>query len=149
MQHVLPVVLGFVMIFEGGRGTRLHRPLYQSETLRAAGTALTFAGLLFAVWGRVHLGRYWSGLVTLKEGHRLIRTGPYQYVRHPLYTGFLSAILGSAITGGTIAAFAGFVLILVAYLIKMRREEALLTREFGDEYLEFRRSVPQLVPFVR
>ena len=108
---------------------------------------MTVLGLLFTVWGRIHLGRYWSGMVTLKEGHRLIRTGPYALVRHPLYTGFLRGGAGSALAARTVDAAIGFALLLAAYLVKLRREETLLTREFGDEYLRFKREVPALVPF--
>jgi protein-S-isoprenylcysteine O-methyltransferase Ste14 len=149
MQHLLPLALGFVLIFHDrhGRGWLWGR-IYESQTAEAIGTALTVAGLLFAVWGRLHLGKYWSGIITLKEGHKLIRTGPYRFVRHPLYTGFLSAVLGSAITASTGDAFIGFVIMLVAYLIKMRREEKLLTGEFGQEYVAFKSQVWALLPFV-
>jgi protein-S-isoprenylcysteine O-methyltransferase Ste14 len=149
MQHLLPLAIGFALIFHNrhGRGWVWGR-LYESGEVEAIGTALTIAGLLFAVWGRLHLGRYWSGIITLKEGHKLIRTGPYRFVRHPLYTGFLSAVLGSAITASTGDAFIGFAIMFVAYLIKMRREERLLTGEFGEEYVMFKREVSALVPFL-
>ena len=146
-QHLLPLTAGFILIFHGGRHPLIYGPLFHSLASRIAGAVMTIAGLTFAVWGRVHLGKYWSGIITLKEGHRLIRTGPYRLVRHPLYTGFLTGVLGSALVAATGDALAGFAVMLIAYLIKIRREEALLTREFGEEYLQFKREVPQLVPF--
>ena len=147
MQHLVPLAVGFLLIFHGGRSF-IYGRLHHANWLSLAGLALTVLGLLFAVWGRFHLGRYWSGIITLKEGHELIRSGPYRLVRHPLYTGFLLAVLGSALTAGTADALAGFLLILIAYLIKVRREEAVLSREFGDQYVRFKREVAALCPFV-
>jgi protein-S-isoprenylcysteine O-methyltransferase Ste14 len=120
-----------------------------SLVIEVLGTVLTILGLCFTVWARVHLGRYWSGIITLKQGHRLIRTGPYQLTRHPIYTGLLAAVLGTAIAASTGDAFVGFVVFTAAYVVKARREEALLTREFGDEYTRFKQEVPTLVPLVR
>jgi protein-S-isoprenylcysteine O-methyltransferase Ste14 len=145
-QHLLPAAAGYTLIFHGGRPW-IYGSLFDSTWPRDVGAVMTIAGLLFAVWGGRHLGQYWSGIITLKEGHRLIRTGPYRFVRHPLYTGFLTAVLGTALAVRTGDAMIGFVIMLVAYLIKIRREESLLTREFGDEYVQFRREVPMLVPW--
>ncbi len=140
LQHLVPLFLGFTLIFG--------RPGLSSELAGWVGVVITAIGLSFSVWGRIHLGRYWSGIITLKEGHRLIRTGPYRLVRHPLYTGFLTGALGSAITAGTAAASIGFLIMVGAYLIKIRREEALLSQQFGDEYQRFKQEVRALVPFV-
>ena len=136
-------------------------PLFRTSRLPAArflpvtaiwpriGLALTILGLGFAVWARIHLGRFWSGAVTLKENHELIRSGPYAFVRHPIYTGLLTAAAGTALARGTLAALLGLVAIGVACWLKIRAEEKLLTNHFGDTYLEYRRQVPALIPFVR
>jgi protein-S-isoprenylcysteine O-methyltransferase Ste14 len=148
LQHVLPMAAGFLLIFHDRDHPLFWGRLYDHPAARWAGTALALLGLLFAVWARLHLGRNWSGVITLKEGHRLVRSGPYRVLRHPLYTGFLSAILGTALAAATGDAFLGFAAILVAFLFTLRREEALLTREFGDEYVQFRRDTAALVPGV-
>jgi protein-S-isoprenylcysteine O-methyltransferase Ste14 len=145
-QHLVPLLLGFFLIFHDPKWALLPGRLRHGDALGYAFDALTAAGLLFAVWGRLHLGKYWSGIITLKEGHRLIRTGPYRLVRHPLYTGFITAVLGSALVAATTDAAAGLVIIVAAYVVKLRREEALLTKEFGEEYARFKREVPALVP---
>ena len=145
--HLLPLALGFILIFHGGRAV-IYGFLFRSQWVAALGLALTVAGLLFAVWGRLHLGKYWSGIITVKEGHELIRTGPYRLVRHPLYAGFLLAVLGTALTARTGDAAVGFLIIVVAYVIKVWREEAVLSREFGEKYLAFKRHVPALCPFL-
>ncbi len=84
------------------------------------GAAVTIAGLLFAVWGRQHLGSNWSRSVTIKQGHELITTGPYALVRHPIYTGILTGFLGMAIAISQVRGFIVLVLIFLALWIKLR-----------------------------
>src|SRR5215470_6090585 len=62
-----------------------------------AGAVLTLAGMLVSVWARLHLGGNWSGSITIKQGHELIISGPYRFVRHPIYSGLLLAFFGSAL----------------------------------------------------
>jgi protein-S-isoprenylcysteine O-methyltransferase Ste14 len=151
-QHGIPMLVGFLLIFQRHRHFLICGPLYGTswdDWIVYPGIFTTFVGCLFAIWARMHLGRYWSGLVVLKEGHKLITTGPYRFVRHPLYTGWLTGMLGSAVTAGTGDAFLGLVVVTVAIIIKLRREEKLLATEFGDEYRQFQQSVPAtLIPFV-
>jgi protein-S-isoprenylcysteine O-methyltransferase Ste14 len=138
-----------MLIFYRPRHPYIYGLLLHRVAWKVAGVGLTFAGMAFMVWARVHLGRYWSGYVTLKEGHRLIRTGPYALVRHPIYTGFLTAALGSALVAGSGDAFVGLVLIFIAFVLKIPREEAILKREFGEEFEQFARDIPRLIPFVK
>lgn len=115
----------------------------------AAGAALTYAGIAFAVWARVTLGGNWSGIVTVKQDHQLITSGPYRFVRHPIYSGLLVALLGTALA---IGRFSGFVAVLVAFAgwrFKWRTEEKFMVEEFGDQYEQYRRSTPAIVPFAR
>jgi protein-S-isoprenylcysteine O-methyltransferase Ste14 len=147
MQHGILMLGGFFLIFH--RHPFFYGRLYEIEPLRWFGNGLTGVGLLFSIWARVHLGGYWSGEITLKEGHKLITTGPYRWVRHPIYTGIITASIGSALAAQTGDGFVGFVMIVAGCMVKIRREEALLTGEFGDEYAKFKREVPMLVPFVR
>jgi protein-S-isoprenylcysteine O-methyltransferase Ste14 len=111
------------------------------------GATVTLAGLGFAVWARIHLGRFWSGAITLKEGHRLIRSGPYQFVRNPIYTGIITGVAGTAITIGRTSGLVAVAIIFTVYSWKIRREEKLLAGEFGGEFAAYRREVPALVPF--
>jgi protein-S-isoprenylcysteine O-methyltransferase Ste14 len=150
LAYSIPFGLGFFLIFHSRQPghSLIYSRLWISSIAAWIGNALTVAGFTFAWWARVHLGRYWSGTITLKEGHRLIRTGPYRLARHPIYTGFLTAVLGSAIVVATGDSMVGFVLIVGAILLKMRREEALMTQEFRDEYRQFKAQVSALIPFV-
>jgi protein-S-isoprenylcysteine O-methyltransferase Ste14 len=109
---------------------------------------LTVAGLLFTWWARLHLGRLWSGSITRKEDHRVIDTGPYAFVRHPIYTGIIFALFASALAQATISSLAGAALIALGLWMKARIEERFLTQELGaDAYGVYRRRVPMLVPF--
>jgi protein-S-isoprenylcysteine O-methyltransferase Ste14 len=109
---------------------------------------LTLAGLLFTWWARIHLGRLWSGSITRKEGHRVVDTGPYGLVRHPIYTGVIFALFATAAAQATASALAGAALITFGFWLKARMEERFLTQELGaDAYGAYRRRVPMLVPF--
>ncbi len=148
LSHAVPLGLGFFLIFHNWHAPLLAGRLYDNRWAQVASDVVTAAGLLFTVWARLHLGKYWSAVITLKQGHQLIRTGPYRIVRHPIYTGFIAAALGSATVMGTGDAIVGWVLVVTSCAIKISREERLLTAEFGDAYLQFKREVPMLVPFV-
>lgn len=113
------------------------------------GAALTVAGLLFSVWARVHLGRNWSGIVTVKQDHELITSGPYAIVRHPIYTGLLLAFIGSAIARGEWRGVVAVAITWWAFYAKMRREERFMCEQFGDAYQGYCERVPALVPFLR
>jgi protein-S-isoprenylcysteine O-methyltransferase Ste14 len=113
------------------------------------GVALLVAGLAFSVWARVHLGRNWSGSVTVKQGHELIRSGPYAWVRHPIYTGLLSALLGTVIVSGTVRAVIGFAIIAAALLRKLRIEEGFMRETFPGVYERYCAEVPALIPFTK
>jgi len=126
--------------------TRLWHVGYNGAYLLAA---LTLAGVLFAWWARIHLGRLWSGSITLKEGHRVIDTGPYKLVRHPIYTGLIAATYATAAAEATYTGIAAAVLITAALWLKARVEERFLAAELGqDAYAAYSRRVPMLVPGV-
>lgn len=112
------------------------------------GVYLTFAGVAFAIWARLHIGRNWSGSVTIKADHQLARTGPYSIVRHPIYSGFLVAILGTAITIGEIRGLFAFVCAFIGVKLKAGLEEKFMREQFGDEYVQYEREVKALIPFV-
>jgi protein-S-isoprenylcysteine O-methyltransferase Ste14 len=116
------------------------------EALFTFGAILLLAGLAFTVWARVHLGKHWSGQVTLKEGHRLIRSGPYALVRHPIYTGLLLAMVGTAVAIDEYRGVLGVLIALQSFVRKYKTEERWLREEFGGEYERYMRDVKALVP---
>jgi protein-S-isoprenylcysteine O-methyltransferase Ste14 len=116
------------------------------ERIILAGVLITWAGVLFAIWARYHLGRFWSSTVALREGHQLIRSGPYAKIRHPIYTGMLSAALGTALAFGRIGGLLAFALMLAGFAAKSRQEEKLLDAQFGPEFEEHRRHTGFFLP---
>jgi protein-S-isoprenylcysteine O-methyltransferase Ste14 len=110
--------------------------------------ALVALGFAFCWWARIHLGRLWSGQITRKADHRVIDTGPYALVRHPIYTGILLAVLATAAVKGTVYGLAGMVLITLGLWLKARLEARWLAQELGaGDYEAYRRRVPMLLPF--
>jgi protein-S-isoprenylcysteine O-methyltransferase Ste14 len=118
-------------------------------TLGWAMVALAVAGFLFMWWARIYLGKLWSASVQLKTDHRIVDTGPYGVVRHPIYTGIIVAGFASAILRGTVAGFLGAFLMTISWYIKARVEERFLREQLGpDTYDAYAKRVPMLVPFV-
>ena len=118
------------------------------EVYRWIGLLMTIAGVAFAIWARVTLGRNWSGTVTVKQDHELIRTGPYALVRHPIYTGITLAVFGTAMFDGEIRSIIFILAMLSVFLHKMRMEERFMTEQFGSEYTNYRQRTKALVPFL-
>jgi protein-S-isoprenylcysteine O-methyltransferase Ste14 len=112
------------------------------------GFAVECVGIGFAIVARETLGKLWSGAVTLKEGHRIIRQGPYALVRHPIYTGILPGFVGATIAHGQLRALLSLFLAAACFQRKIQLEERLLVGHFGDEYRDYRRQVRALIPFI-
>src|ERR1035438_7387067 len=114
--------------------------------LEALGLVVEIAGILFAIWARRHLGANWSGEVRIATGHQLVRTGPYQYLRHPIYTGVLAMYGGTMIVSGQIHALIAMAVIALAYLRKLCLEEKILSKIFGPAFDDYRRHSWALLP---
>ncbi len=148
--HVVMLVASFGMAFSRfphGTGLDL-QVLPAASPLRALGVAVCAIGFAFCFWARRTLGANWSGVVTLKEGHELVRRGPYALARHPMYTGMLTGLLGAAITMGQAGNFLGVALLSFAMLRKMGLEETYMRSHFGADYDGYSRKVKRLIPFI-
>lgn len=119
-----------------------------APVLRITGDVVTFAGLVTAIWARFSLGGNWSATVTFKEGHELIERGPYRFVRHPMYTGVLLMILGTAVVAGRISGFAALIIFFFTIWQKFRQEETLLMKHFPDAYRRYMSRTKALMPFL-
>ncbi len=110
------------------------------------GVVLTAAGVAVAFWARCHLGANWSGVVTLKEGHELIRTGPYRTIRHPIYTGMLVALFGTVVATGEVRGLLAVTIAWLSFYWKARREESFLTQEFGEKFAVHAQQTGMFLP---
>jgi protein-S-isoprenylcysteine O-methyltransferase Ste14 len=111
-----------------------------------AGVILCFAGAAIAIWARVILGQNWSARVSLKVNHQLIRSGLYAYMRHPIYSGFLLMVIGTAIVQSELRGLLAISVVTIGLTLKARQEEALLLTEFGESYIQYRRESGFLLP---
>jgi protein-S-isoprenylcysteine O-methyltransferase Ste14 len=110
------------------------------------GVALTGMGVGLAIWARWNLGGNWSDKVVLKVDHELIRSGPYAYLRHPIYTGVLLAVFGTALVIGEWRGIAALILLGTSYFVKAAREEKILAANFGDAFAEYKRRTGFFLP---
>ena len=150
LLHMGPLAAAFFLLFDPrlGAGPLGWRLLPAHPIFGLTGLLLTASGLAFATWARVHLARNWSAVVTLKEGHELVRTGPYALARHPLYTGFLLAVAGTAVAAGEGRGLLASALVAAALVRKLRLEERFLLEHFGESYRAYRRDVKALIPWL-
>jgi protein-S-isoprenylcysteine O-methyltransferase Ste14 len=139
---------GFYLLFSerAALGVLGERFVTKSDWIAVAGIVLTSAGVGLSIWARIILGENWSGKITRKVGHQLIKSGPYAFVRHPIYSGLLLAAIGTAVVVGQWRAVLGIPLILASESIKARREEQFMCAEFGAAYEEYRRGTGFLIP---
>lgn len=125
-----------------------HRLVPHTERFILAGIALTYLGVVFAIWARLVLGRNWSGKVTIKRDHELIVRGPYRIVRNPIYTGIFFALLGTALAAGQLRHFLVLPVLLIVWAWKITREQYFLQEQFGEQYTRYRRAVKAFIPYV-
>jgi protein-S-isoprenylcysteine O-methyltransferase Ste14 len=150
MLNRIFVIVGVLLLVVGHRSLRWLNERFVPPTVTAywLGLFIVAAGLAFAVWARVYLGRNWSATVTIKQDHELVRTGPYGVVRHPIYTGILLALLGTAIAIGEWRGLLAFASIAIGFLFKIGTEERFMGEIFGERYARYRAEVPALIPFI-
>lgn len=151
IMQITPEILAFTLLFGRFPWPQWLRWRFVPEsalTICWLGLALTVAGIGFSVWARLFLGRNWSGRVTIKEQHELIQTGPYSIVRHPIYSGFLLAILGTALVQGELRSLLALPMAALGWGLKLRLEESFMAQQFGNAYLDYKRRVKALVPYV-
>lgn len=117
-----------------------------TEAVQAAGLVLTALGCGFAIWARLTLGTNWSGIPKVKQEHELIIKGPYALVRHPIYTGILLALAGTGLAADRSAYLFFWILVAIAFALKMRQEERLMYETFPAAYPEYKQHVKALIP---
>jgi protein-S-isoprenylcysteine O-methyltransferase Ste14 len=147
MAYVLPLLAAFyLLLHHGGPAWLGTRFVPDTPSVQWLGVVIMAAGVAIAFWARFHLGANWSGVVTLKQGHELIRTGPYRTIRHPIYTGILLAFLGNTVEVGQVRGLLGLLIIWLSFYVKARREESFLVQEFGPRFDEHTQHTGMFLP---
>src|SRR5580692_156220 len=148
MLYLVFMAAGFFLLYQENPSWGLlnHRFLPDQLWIAWLGSALCAAGVLFALWARRTIGKDWSAEVQIKEGHQLIRPGPYARIHHPIYTGILLATLGTALVIGEYRGLLAVLLFLVGFARKARKEESFLAAEFGAAFDEHRRHTGFFLP---
>ena len=148
--HLGKLVLAFLLLFAG--------PIYvgvfsaqlwpANQLTGILGLVISLGGVLWMIWARLHLGANWSAHVSLKQDHELIQSGPYQITRHPIYTGFILAILGDTIIVGQVRGLIALIIVIYTFSAKMRLEEEILKKQFPNQYSQYAMRVKRLIPFI-
>src|SRR3974390_2078542 len=152
LSYTVPVVLGFALLWNRSPSISAmderFLPADDWYIWAGIGAAIILAGLLFTVWARIHLGRNWSGMITIKEGHELIASGPYSVVRHPIYSGLLLAAFGQAVSEGQWVRLIAVGIIFAGFWRKLRIEERWMREQFGSASETYSQRVSALIPFI-
>jgi protein-S-isoprenylcysteine O-methyltransferase Ste14 len=148
-RRVRPV--GLLIILVGGVAIRLVNGgsglAVDSPPLQALGVIVFLSGLALAVWARIHLGRNWGMPMTERAEPELVTSGPYRFVRHPIYSGILLGMLGTAVAINLYFLLAvGLALVYFGYSATV--EERLLSKSFPDAYPRYRAHTKMLIPYV-
>ncbi|HEY5020018.1 MAG TPA: isoprenylcysteine carboxylmethyltransferase family protein [Steroidobacteraceae bacterium] len=149
--HLVPLLITAVLLVirtDPDGGWLFRRFLPPSTANFWIGALLTAIGVAFSCWARAHLGRNWSATVTVKQDHELIRSGPYALVRHPIYTGMLLGLLGTAIAIGQWRGVLALLIAFAALWRKLRLEERWMSETFGDSYQRYRAHTAALIPYL-
>jgi protein-S-isoprenylcysteine O-methyltransferase Ste14 len=148
LRHLVPGMIAFLLLSQSDSsyGWLGRRFLPESGTLNLLALVLAGAGVALAIWARWHLGRNWSAVVSIREEHDLIRSGPYRAVRHPIYTGLLLAMMGTVLIVGELRALMALAIALASLYLKARKEDAWLASEFGESFEGHAKSTGMFLP---
>ena len=148
---LLTETVGYVLVFRNSAGLGFlgNRVVPRNLAGPVAGSVFIWMGIGLAIWARYHLAEYWSARVTIKEDHKLIRTGPYTRLRHPIYTGLILATVGSAMVIDRWRCVVGVGLVVAGYCFKAKKEESMLAQQFGAAFREHQKHTGFLIPRFR
>jgi protein-S-isoprenylcysteine O-methyltransferase Ste14 len=147
LLYGIPVIIGCYFLF-GDRfsGWLQERVIPKNIWLESLAILITATGIGLAIWARFYLGENWSSVVSIKVDHQLIRTGPYAWVRHPIYSGILLGMIGTALARREPRGLFAALFLWIGFWIKSRLEEGFMRKTFGDQYEVYRRSTGALIP---
>jgi Putative protein-S-isoprenylcysteine methyltransferase len=139
----------FWLLRMGAVPTELNVVLWQSTLLMDLGAiAIVLIGLFIFIWARRSLGSNWNANAATKKNHKLVQTGPYKRVRHPVYSGFLTMVLGTSLSFGQLIGLIILVICIVGLYLKALREESFLTMQFSEAYPKYKMKTKALIPYI-
>jgi len=150
LPYRVPLALGGLLLWFPG----FHHPPFNwhltptTDLVRVIGAIVCVFGLLVAIWARRTLAGNWSSEVALKKDHELVKTGPYRFTRHPIYSGLLLMCLGTAVVIGQLSPWLGFLLLCIGVWLKLKQEETVMLRHFPDSYPAYQQETKALIPFI-
>ena len=147
----LPLIVALLLLGPGEWfGHTLIRENFVEHTnlVGTIGLILSILGAIIACWARYTLGKNWSLSVQKKENHELIQNGMYKIVRHPIYTGLLLLFIGNTIIVGDYRGIIAVLIVFVSFWFKLKKEEKLLTENFGNQYVEYKKRTKAIIPFL-
>lgn len=149
LAHRIPVGPGwFLMAYPHLPHSFNMRLTLRTDLTQIFGAMICVLGLFVTIWARRTLAGNWSSDVTFKQGHELVTTGPYRFVRHPIYTGLLVMCLGTAVEFSSVRFWLALPVWFIGFWIKLKQEERLMLRHFPDEYTAYQKQAKALVPFI-
>ena len=116
--------------------------------LSSLALAIVLTGLFILIWARRTLGLNWNANVDTKEWQALVQKGPYAKIRHPMYSGFLIMVLGSALAYGRLLSVAISVAFIAGFCLKALQEESILTKRHGSAYQEYKAKTKAFIPYI-
>jgi len=141
-------IVAFSVVFSTHAFQTLDREvIFSNPFIQCIGTILCILGLSLAVWARKYLGKNWGMPMTNKEGAELVTTGPYAYIRNPIYSGIFLAVFGSALVGGLEWIFF-FVFYFIYFFYSAKVEEKIMLEKFPDAYPAYKKRTKMLIPFI-
>jgi protein-S-isoprenylcysteine O-methyltransferase Ste14 len=148
MSHGIPFGASIYLLFfaQNLPGLWQHIMLPYRSWMNSVGVVISVLGFALVFWARAVLGGNWSGSVTVKVEHELICTGPYRWVRHPIYTGLILAMIGTAITLDRWRGVVAVILLWIAFTFKRLKEELFMRQTFGDQYVEYSKNTGAIIP---
>ncbi|OGY55505.1 MAG: hypothetical protein A2912_06165 [Candidatus Buchananbacteria bacterium RIFCSPLOWO2_01_FULL_40_23b] len=140
---LLVEILWFIQILNP---SFLYSRILDIELVRIFGTVITTLSIIFAIWARLTMKKSWGvpAQHNIEKQNKLITTGPYQYSRNPIYLGIIGTFIGMAMAFSNFLFFLTPLLIWYFYEI-IQREETLLQKYFGKEYLRYKNNVPRFL----
>lgn len=151
IQYWFPLIVASLLLGPGewfGNSLIRENFVSHSDLVGFMGLIICIVGAFVACWSRYLLGKNWSLSIQEKENHELIQKGMYKILRHPIYTGLLMLFIGNAIIVGDYRGIIAVVIVFISFWFKLIKEEKLLTKTFGNQYIEYKNGTKAIIPFV-